>query len=67
MEMSAVFLQVKKYQDGAAMFGSRPGRSAKTMLLLTFLLTFDFYFYTYNDGTDHLRQKYTLGHWKPLH
>ncbi len=54
-------------QDGAAMFGSRPGRSAKTMLLFTFLLTFDFYFYTHNVGTDHLRQKYTLGHWKPLH
>ncbi len=54
-------------QDGAAMFGRRPGRSAKTMLLFTFLLTFDFYFYTHNVGTDHLRQKYTLGHWKPLH
>ncbi len=46
------------------MFGRRPGRSAKTMLLFTFLLTFDFYFYTHNVGTDHLRQKYTLGHWK---
>ncbi len=32
-------------QDGAAMFGCRPGRSAKTMHLFTFLLTFDFYFY----------------------
>ncbi len=26
------------YQDGAAMFGRRPGRSAKTVLLFTFLL-----------------------------
>ncbi len=26
------------------MFGCHPGRSAKTMLLFTFLLTFDFYF-----------------------
>ncbi len=41
-------------QDGAAMFGCHPGRSAKTMLLFTFLLTFDFYFYTHNIGTDHL-------------
>ncbi len=54
-------------QDGAAMFGRRPGRSAKTVLLFTFLLTFDFSFYTHNVCTDHLRQKYTLGHWKPLH
>ncbi len=44
----------KWFQDGAAMFGCRPGRSAKTMLLFTFLLTFDFYFYTHNIGTDHL-------------
>ncbi len=55
------------FQDGAAMFGRRPGRSAKTVLLFTFLLTFDFSFYTHNVCTDHLRQKYTLGHWKPLH
>ncbi len=54
-------------QDGAAMFGRCPGRSAKTMLLFTFLLAFDFSFYTHNVGTDHLRQRYTLGHWKPLH
>ncbi len=32
-------------QDGAAMFGRRPGSSAKTVLLFTFLLTFDFSFY----------------------
>ncbi len=44
----------QKVKDGAAMFGCRPGRSAKTMLLFTFLLTFDFYFYTHNIGTDHL-------------
>ncbi len=54
-------------QDGAAMFGRRPGRSAKTVLLFTFLLIFKFSFCTHNVGTDHLRQKYTLGHWKPLH
>ncbi len=64
---SATFFLWKKKQDGAAMFGCRPGRSAKTMLLFTFLLTFDFYFYTHNIGTDHLWQKCTLGHWKPLH
>ncbi len=56
-----------KFQDGAAMFGRRPGRSAKTVFLFTFLLTFDFSFYTHNVCTDHLRQRYTLGHWKPLH
>ncbi len=41
-------LEEKANQDGAAMFGRRPGRSAKTMLLFTFLLIFDFYFYTHN-------------------
>ncbi len=51
----------ERFQDGAAMFGRRPGRSAKTVLLLTFLLTFDFSFYTHNVCTDHLRQRYTLG------
>ncbi len=33
-------------QDGAALFGCRPGRSAKIVLLFTFLLTFAFSFYT---------------------
>ncbi len=60
-------LEPRWNQDGAAMFGSRPGRFAKTVLLFTFLLTFDFSFYTHNVCTDHLRQMYTLGHWKPLH
>ncbi len=42
------------------MFGCRPGRSAKIVLLFTFLLTFAFYFYTHNVCTDHLRQRNTL-------
>ncbi len=49
------------------LFGCRPGRSAKIVLLFTFLLTFAFSFYTHNVCTDHLRQRNTFGHWTSLH
>ncbi len=40
--MTKIFIFTQDIQDGAAIFGRRPGRSAKTILLFTF----DFYFYT---------------------
>ncbi len=43
-----------------AMLGRRPCCSAKTVFLFTFLLTFDFSFYTHNVCTDHLRQSTLL-------
>ncbi len=38
----------------------RPGRSAKTVLLFTFLLIFNFSFCTHNVGNDHLRKSTLL-------